>query len=39
MVDEVDKVDIERRFIANTLLYINITLSTLFKYIYFKKWT
>ncbi len=38
-VDVVDKVDIERIYIANTLLYINITLSTLYKYFYINRWT
>ena len=37
MVDAVDKVDIEIRFVANKLLYINIVMSTLYKYIYIKK--
>ena len=38
-VDKVDKVDIEIILIANILLYINITMSTLYKYIYFNRWT
>lgn len=39
MVDAVDKVDIEIRFVANKLLYINIVMSTLYKYIYINRWT
>lgn len=36
---EVDKVDIGIISIANILLYININMSTLYKYIYFNRWT
>ena len=39
MVGAMDKVDIERRFVANTLLYIDIKMSTLYKYIYINRWT
>ena len=37
-VDAVDKVDIAIIFKSNLLLYIGIIMSTLYKYIYFKKW-
>jgi len=38
-VDLVDKVDIEVIFKSNLLLYIDISMSTLYKYIYFRRWT
>lgn len=38
-VDVVDKVDIAIIFKSNLLLYIGITMSTLYKYIYFNRWT
>jgi len=38
-VDLVDKVDIGIIFKSNLLLYIDITMSTLYKYIYINRWT
>lgn len=38
-VDVVDKVDIEIFILVKILLYIDIKMSTLYKYIYFNRWT
>lgn len=38
-VDVVDKVGIGRFIVFNTLLYIDIVMSTLYKYMYFNRWT
>ncbi len=38
-VDVVDKVDIEIFIIVKMLLYIDIMMSTLYKSLYFNRWT